>query len=64
MKLLYFILGVIAGIVGVELYGIYAKPVMPSENGWMGKAECDARVAKLTKQTPYDPDDTQPVKVR
>ena len=32
MKLLTFIAGIIAGIVGVNLYGIFVKPTLPSED--------------------------------
>lgn len=31
MKLLSFIAGIITGIVGVQLYGIFVKPTLPSE---------------------------------
>ena len=70
MKLLYFIAGVITGIVGVNLYGIFVQPTLPSEDWNPNWSEYLEKThpkffAYLYRDTmDRDPDDTQPVKVR
>ena len=59
--ILIFIAGIIAGIVGVELYGIFVKPTLPSEPKWIDDNGDEWTV--ITFGVKNDPDDTQPVKV-